>query len=56
VPDRDPEGSNIGLISSLALYATLDAYGFLVTPYRVVRDGRLTDEVMQLRADEESGT
>src|SRR5262249_47070031 len=50
-----PEGSNIGLISSLALYATLDSYGFLVTPYRVVRKGKLTDEVMPLRADEEAG-
>ena len=54
-PIETPEGSNIGLISSLALYATLDAYGFLVTPYRVVRKGKLTDEVANLRADEESG-
>jgi DNA-directed RNA polymerase subunit beta len=54
-PIETPEGSNIGLISSLALYATLDAYGFLVTPYRLVKKGKITDEVVWLRADEETG-
>ncbi|HKX46068.1 MAG TPA: DNA-directed RNA polymerase subunit beta [Planctomycetota bacterium] len=54
-PIETPEGSNIGLISSLALYSKLDDYGFLCTPYRRVVDGRLTDEVLYLRADEESG-
>ncbi len=54
-PIETPEGSNIGLISSLAMYAKLDAYGFLVSPYRRVLKGKVTDEVMYLRADEESG-
>jgi len=53
-PIETPEGTNIGLISSLAMYATVDQYGFLVTPYRKVSKGRLTDEVVWLRADEES--
>jgi len=54
-PIETPEGSNIGLISSLAMFARLDAYGFLCAPYRKVKDGKLTDEVKYLRADEESG-
>ncbi len=54
-PIETPEGSNIGLISSLAMYAKLDAYGFLVSPYRRVFKGKVTDEVVYLRADEESG-
>ncbi len=54
-PIETPEGSNIGLISSLALYSRIDQYGFLTTPYRRVRAGRLTDEVVYLRADEETG-
>ncbi len=53
-PIETPEGTNIGLISSLAMYATVDQYGFLVTPYRVVKKGKLTEEVVWLRADEES--
>jgi DNA-directed RNA polymerase subunit beta len=53
-PIETPEGTNIGLISSLAIYAGVDDYGFLVTPYRVVKKGKLTDEVKWLRADEES--
>ena len=53
-PIETPEGTNIGLISSLAIYAGVDDYGFLVTPYRVVKKGKLTDEVAWLRADEES--
>ncbi|QDU98304.1 DNA-directed RNA polymerase subunit beta [Lignipirellula cremea] len=53
-PIETPEGTNIGLISSLAIYAGVDDYGFLVTPYRVVEDGQLTDGVRWLRADEES--
>ncbi|GJM22204.1 MAG: DNA-directed RNA polymerase subunit beta [Planctomycetota bacterium] len=52
-PIETPEGSNIGLIASLSLYARLDEYGFLVTPYRVVKDGVVTDTVVHLRADEE---
>jgi DNA-directed RNA polymerase subunit beta len=54
-PIETPEGSNIGLISSLALYAKIDAYGFLTTPYRKVKNGKLTDQVDYLRADEEVG-
>jgi len=54
-PIETPEGSNIGLISSLSLYSRIDQYGFLTTPYRRVKNGRLTDEVVYLRADEEFG-
>ena len=53
-PIETPEGTNIGLISSLAIYAGVDEYGFLITPYRVVKKGKLTEEVVWLRADEES--
>ena len=53
-PIETPEGTNIGLISSLAMYATVDDYGFLVTPYRPVKKGKLVDEVVWLRADQES--
>ena len=53
-PIETPEGTNIGLISSLAIYAGVDDYGFLVTPYRTVKNGKLNDEVVWLRADEES--
>jgi len=54
-PIETPEGSNIGLISSLALFAKLDEYGFLCTPYRRVVEGHLSDDVVYLRADEETG-
>ncbi|MEM8733464.1 MAG: DNA-directed RNA polymerase subunit beta [Planctomycetota bacterium] len=53
-PIETPEGTNIGLISSLAIYAGVDDYGFLITPYRVVKDGKLTSEVKWLRADQEA--
>jgi DNA-directed RNA polymerase subunit beta len=52
-PIETPEGTNIGLISSLAIYSGVDSYGFLVTPYRKVSKNRLTDDVVWLRADEE---
>ncbi len=52
-PIETPEGTNIGLISSLAIYASVDEYGFLVTPYRKVVKGKVTDEIAWLRADEE---
>jgi len=52
-PIETPEGTNIGLIASLSIYATIDEYGFLVTPYRVLENGKVTDEVKLLRADEE---
>ncbi|MCI0492533.1 MAG: DNA-directed RNA polymerase subunit beta [Planctomycetes bacterium] len=53
-PIETPEGTNIGLISSLAMYAAVDDYGFLITPYRRVKNGKLCEEVVWLRADEES--
>ncbi|MEN9315399.1 MAG: DNA-directed polymerase subunit beta, partial [Pseudomonadota bacterium] len=52
-PIETPEGPNIGLINSLALYARLNEYGFLETPYRKVVDGRVTDEIHYLSAIEE---
>ena len=54
-PIETPEGANIGLISSLAMYATLDDYGFLTTPYRAVVKGKLTTQIEYLRADQEQG-
>ena len=53
-PIETPEGTNIGLISSLSIYAGVDDYGFLITPYRKIEKRKLTDEVVNLRADEES--
>jgi DNA-directed RNA polymerase subunit beta len=52
-PIETPEGTNIGLIASLGLYASIDEYGFLRTPYREVKEGKPTGRVVQLRADEE---
>ena len=52
-PIETPEGTNIGLISSLAIYAGVDEYGFLVTPYQKVKNGQLTDATEWLRADQE---
>ncbi|UCD06530.1 MAG: DNA-directed RNA polymerase subunit beta, partial [candidate division WOR-3 bacterium] len=52
-PIETPEGPNIGLISSLASFAKIDKYGFILAPYWVVKKGRVTGEVMYLRADEE---
>ncbi|UCG47186.1 MAG: DNA-directed RNA polymerase subunit beta [Phycisphaerales bacterium] len=52
-PIETPEGTNIGLIASLAIFATIDEYGFLLTPYRKVRKGKVTGDVEYLRADEE---
>ena len=52
-PIETPEGPNIGLINSLALYARLNEYGFLETPYRRVVDERVTDEINYLSAIEE---
>ena len=52
-PIETPEGTNIGLISSLSIYASLDEYGFLTCPYRVVKNGKVTGEVANLRADQE---
>jgi DNA-directed RNA polymerase subunit beta len=52
-PIETPEGANIGLITSLSVYATVDEFGFLTTPYRRVKKGRVTDEIVYLTADEE---
>ena len=52
-PIETPEGPNIGLIGSLATYARVNPYGFIETPYRRVIDGKVTDDVDYLTADEE---
>jgi len=52
-PIETPEGPNIGLINSLATYAQVNKYGFIESPYRVVTDGKVTDEVVYLSAMEE---
>ena len=52
-PIETPEGPNIGLISSLTIYSRVNSFGFLETPYRKVKDGRVTKEVDYLNADQE---
>ena len=52
-PIETPEGPNIGLIGSLATYGRVNPFGFIETPYRKVVDGKVTDEVEYLTADEE---
>ncbi len=52
-PIETPEGPNIGLIGSLAAYGRINPYGFIETPYRRVIDGKVTDEIDYLTADEE---
>ena len=52
-PIETPEGPNIGLIGSLTTYGIINKYGFIETPYRVVRDGVVTEEIQYLSADEE---
>ncbi len=52
-PIETPEGPNIGLIGSLASYGRINAFGFVETPYRKVVNGKVTDEVHYLSADEE---
>ena len=52
-PIETPEGPNIGLIGSLATYARINPYGFIETPYRRVIDGKVTDDIDYLTADEE---
>lgn len=52
-PIETPEGPNIGLIGSLAAYGRINPYGFIETPYRRVVDGKVTDEIDYLTADEE---
>jgi DNA-directed RNA polymerase subunit beta len=53
-PIETPEGPNIGLISSLATYARVNQYGFVETPYRRVKNGKVSDEVVYLSAMEEA--
>ena len=52
-PIESPEGANIGLITSLASYAKINEYGFIMTPYRKVENGVLQDQIDYLTADEE---
>ncbi|MDC4232170.1 DNA-directed RNA polymerase subunit beta [Actinomyces sp. B33] len=54
-PIESPEGPNIGLIGSLATFARINPFGFIETPFRKVRDGKVTDEVEYLTADDEFG-
>lgn len=52
-PIETPEGPNIGLITSLSAYAKINEFGFIETPYRIVRDGIVTDEIEYMTADQE---
>ena len=52
-PIETPEGQNIGLITSLASYARINEYGFIMTPYRKVVNSKITDEIVYMTADEE---
>ena len=54
-PIETPEGPNIGLISSMTTYATVNEFGFIETPYRKVKNGKVTDEIVHLSAFEEKG-
>jgi DNA-directed RNA polymerase subunit beta len=54
-PIETPEGPNIGLINSLSTYARVNEFGFIETPYRLVKDGRVTDKIEYLTADQEEG-
>jgi DNA-directed RNA polymerase subunit beta len=53
-PIETPEGPNIGLMGSLASMATVSEFGFIQTPYRVVKNGKVTDEIIYLDAAEEA--
>src|SRR6201989_2797978 len=52
-PIETPEGPNIGLQGALATYARVNEFGFIESPYRVVKNGKVTDEIVYLAADEE---
>jgi DNA-directed RNA polymerase subunit beta len=52
-PIETPEGPNIGLINSLSTYARVNEFGFIETPYRLVKDGKVTDKIEYLTADQE---
>ena len=53
-PIETPEGTGIGLLVSLSIYAAIDRYGFLVTPYLKVKEGRISRKIAYLHADEEA--
>lgn len=53
-PIETPEGPNIGLITSLATYAKINEFGFIETPYRIVKEGVVTDEIEYMTADQEA--
>jgi len=53
-PIETPEGTNIGLISSLCVHAAVDELGFLITPYRRVKNGKVSGSIVYLRADQEA--
>ncbi len=55
-PIETPEGQNIGLISSLTTYARINSHGFIETPYKVVKDGRVTQDIVYLSALEEENS
>jgi DNA-directed RNA polymerase beta subunit len=52
-PIETPEGQNIGLVNTLSTYAKVNEFGFIEAPYRVVKDGRVTDEIVYLTATQE---
>jgi len=54
-PLETPEGPNIGRINSLSLYSRVNEFGFIETPYRVCKDGRVTDKIEYFTADQEEG-
>ncbi|MDR0571996.1 MAG: DNA-directed RNA polymerase subunit beta [Rickettsiales bacterium] len=54
-PLESPDGSNIGLISNLSIFARINKYGFIETPYKRVENGRITDDIVYLSAIEENG-
>lgn len=54
-PIETPEGPNIGLITSLSSFAKINEFGFIETPYRIVRDGIVTEEIEYMTADQEEG-
>lgn len=54
-PIETPEGPNIGLIASLSTYARINEHGFVETPYRLIQDGRVTNEIKYFSALEEEG-
>jgi len=54
-PIETPEGPNIGLINSMCTYARINEFGFIETPYRVVTDGKVTEEIVYITADQEEG-